>query len=200
MAKPRRTETGEGAPTKSAPPEAAAEWVALDALTPWAGNPRINDIAAAKVAESIKRFGFGSPILARRDGEIIAGHTRLKAAQMLGLDRVPVRYLDLDPADAHLLALADNKLGEVAAWDNAELAAALSSYGLEDAEFAGWDSAELEKLANEVVDFGPLDAASDDSPRADAGFAVLIECSDEVEQLAVIERCQAEGWRCRALI
>ena len=99
--------------------EAAAEWVALDALTPWADNPRDNDAAVQDVADSIKRFGFASPIIARReDGEVIAGHTRLKAAHRLGLDRVPVRFLDLDPTDARLLALADNKLGELADWSD----------------------------------------------------------------------------------
>ena len=99
--------------------ESAAEWVALDALTPWEDNPRDNDAAVQDVADSIKRFGFASPIIARReDGEVIAGHTRLKAAHRLGLDRVPVRFLDLDPTDARLLALADNKLGELADWSD----------------------------------------------------------------------------------
>ena len=99
--------------------ESAAEWVALDALTPWEDNPRDNDAAVQDVADSIKRFGFASPIIARReDGEVIAGHTRLKAARRLGLDRVPVRFLDLDPTDARLLALADNKLGELADWSD----------------------------------------------------------------------------------
>lgn len=128
-------------------------------LLPWDRNPRRNDIAAQKVAESIKRFGFGSPILARReDGEVIAGHTRLKAAEMLGIDKVPVRYLDLDPADAHLLALADNKLGEVADWNAPQLADVLSDFSLEAVELAGWDSKALEDLADEVADFGPLES------------------------------------------
>ena len=70
------------------------------------------------MAKSIKRFGFGAPIVARRaDDEVIAGHTRLAAAVALGLTKVPVRFLDLDPADAHLLALADNKLNEHASWE-----------------------------------------------------------------------------------
>ena len=130
--------------------EAAAEWVDIGALKPWADNPRINDAAVAKVVESIKRFGFGAPIVARRaDGEIIAGHTRLKAAQALGLDRVPVRWMDLDPADAHLLAIADNKIS--GDWHNGALADALSDYSLEDAELAGWTSDEIEKLADEIL-------------------------------------------------
>ena len=44
---------------------AAAVYVAVDELTPWADNPRINAGAVEHVAESIKRFGFASPIIAR---------------------------------------------------------------------------------------------------------------------------------------
>lgn len=131
--------------------EVAAVWVDRSTLTPWKENPRKNQKAIAKVAASIKRFGFGSPILARAGGEVIAGHTRLLAAESLGLHRVPVRYLDLDPAEAHLLALADNKLGEIAEWDDALVASILSKYGLEDAALAGFDSKELDRLAAEFM-------------------------------------------------
>ena len=107
--------------------EAAAVWVDIGELKAWENNPRKNDGAPVrKVAESIKRFGFASPIIARKsNGEIIAGHTRFMAAQELGLTKVPVRYLDLDPADAHLLAIADNRVAEEADWDDEKLSAIL---------------------------------------------------------------------------
>jgi ParB-like chromosome segregation protein Spo0J len=125
-------------------------------LKRWADNPRRNEKAVPKVMASMKRFGWGAPILARKaDGEIIAGHTRLSAAEALGMTRAPVRFLDLDPADAHLLALADNKLNEVAEWDDAAVARILSDYGLDDAALAGWDSAELDKMAASIPDFLP---------------------------------------------
>lgn len=147
-------------PNPASEKEAAAVWVSRSALKPWGKNPRKNDAAVAKVVESIKRFGFGAPIIARSaDGEVIAGHTRLRAAEALGLDRVPVRYLDLDPAEAHLLALADNKLGEVAEWDAGAVASILSEYGLEDAALAGWDSKELDTLA---ASLDPGEPAVDD--------------------------------------
>jgi ParB-like chromosome segregation protein Spo0J len=137
-------------------PEVAAVWVDIASLHRWKDNPRRNEKAVPKVVESIRRFGFAAPILARKaDGEIIAGHTRLAAAEVLGLTRVPVRYMDLDPADAHLLALADNKLNDVAEWDDSAVARILSEYGLEDAAIAGWDSAELDKMAASVPDFLP---------------------------------------------
>jgi len=97
----------------------AAEWIDVSELKPWAENPRVNDHAVEEVAASIKRFGFGAPVVARlEDNMIIAGHTRVKAAQSLNLDKIPVRFLDLDLVDAKLLALADNRVAEVASWDD----------------------------------------------------------------------------------
>ena len=135
-------------------PEAAAVWVAIADLKPWASNPRDNSKAIAEVSKSIRRFGWGSPIVAnKRDGEIIAGHTRFAAAQRLKLDKVPVRWLDLDPADAHALALADNKVGEVATWDDATLRQVLQE--LQDADASlladtGFSEEELAALMGEV--------------------------------------------------
>lgn len=146
--------------------EPAAVWVARSALHAWDANPRTNQHAVAGVVESIKRFGFASPIIARANGEVIAGHTRLLAAEVLGLDRVPVRYMDLDPAEAHLLALADNKLGEVADWDLPAVAVILSDYGLTDAQLAGWDAAALDALGRELA--GPVEVVEDDVPEAPA--------------------------------
>ena len=133
--------------------ETAAEWVPIGDVTPWAKNPRNNAEAVGKVAESIRRFGFASPIIARKaDGSVIAGHTRLAAAQLLGLDQIPVRFLDLDPADAALLALADNRLGEVASWNLPELSGILKDLqGELDLDVAGFSPEELEDLLREDV-------------------------------------------------
>ena len=164
----RAEATTVGASTPNSPvrvDEPAAVWVLRSALHAWADNPRKNDgEPVAKVAASIKRFGFASPIIARSNGEVIAGHTRLKAAEVLGLDRVPVRYLDLDPAEAHLLALADNKLNEEAEWHSAAVASLLSDYSLDDAALAGWDSDDLEKLADELGALEPKEVVEDEVP------------------------------------
>ena len=131
--------------------EQAATWLPIGDLTPWADNPRENDHAVPEVARSIERFGFGAPILARPiDGgglEVIAGHTRLKAAQSLGLDRVPVRVLDLDPTDARLLALADNRLGELADWSSGleDVLRQMGNDGV-DLDGLGWTAEELDAL------------------------------------------------------
>lgn len=98
--------------------EPAAEWVPLSALKRWKKNPRNNKKAVAAVVESIKLYGFGAPLIARKaDGEIIGGDTRIQAAQMLELEAVPVRYMDLPADKAHALALLDNKANEIATWD-----------------------------------------------------------------------------------
>ena len=66
------------------------EWVERDRLFCSPANPRLNDDAVPHVAASIRRFGWQQPIVAKLSGEVIAGNTRLKAAQELGIDRVPV--------------------------------------------------------------------------------------------------------------
>jgi hypothetical protein len=135
-----------------------AEWVPLDELVPWSENPRANDAAVAAVAESIERWGWGAVILARKaNREVIAGHTRLKAAQKLNLAKVPVRYLDLSESEAHALALADNRVGELAAWDDSldEVVRALEADGV-DLSSLGWSS-------DELADMLALPAAPDDT-------------------------------------
>ena len=130
-------------------PEAAAVWCPVEDLTPWDDNPRLNDEAVGKVRDSIKRFGFAAPIVARKeDGMVIAGHTRLRAAVELGLEKVPVRWMDLDPADARMLALADNKLGEVAEWDDPVLARLLQEMAAsgQDLDLIGYDDDDLSAL------------------------------------------------------
>ena len=59
-------------------------------ITPYANNPRRNDAAVAKVAESIRQYGFQQPIVVDKHSVVIVGHTRLLAAQSLGLKEVPV--------------------------------------------------------------------------------------------------------------
>ncbi len=145
--------------------ESAAEWTPRTSLKPWGKNPRRNDPAVKKVADSIQRFGFGAPLLARRETrEVIAGHTRLKAAEVLGLDLVPVRWLDLSEREAHLLALADNRLGELAEWDDSAVAEILSDYSLDDADLAGWSAKDLEEIG---ASLDPGEPAADAEPQID---------------------------------
>lgn len=155
----------------------AAEWVLLSDLVPWDRNPRENEAASAVVAGSLVRFGFGAPIVARREGrEVIAGHTRLAAVQLLPamwaaaseddravwsadavrlatdpMPRVPVRLLDLDENEAHALALADNRLGELAGWSD-DLGDVLRGLGEEGVSLdgLGWANSAITAMLDPV--------------------------------------------------
>lgn len=87
----------------------------LNEIKPYANNPRKNDAAVPKVASSIKEFGFKVPIIIDSNGEIVAGHTRYKAAKQLKLENVPCIIAD-DLTDEQIKAfrLADNKVAEAA--------------------------------------------------------------------------------------
>ena len=90
----------------------------LTELREYENNPRFNDNAVPAVAESIKNFGFKVPIVIDADGIIVTGHTRKKAAEMLGLESVPCIVADdLTPEQIKAFRLIDNKVAEIAHWD-----------------------------------------------------------------------------------
>lgn len=90
----------------------------VERLRPYVNNPRKNDKAVKKVAESIQKFGFNVPITVDKDGVIATGHTRLKAAILLGMTEVPVIVLaDLNEEQINAWRLVDNKTSEIAEWD-----------------------------------------------------------------------------------
>ena len=90
----------------------------LSELKPYDNNQRHNDVAVQPVANSIREFGFKVPIVVDADNVIIAGHTRYRAAQQLGLDTVPCIVADdLSPQQVKAFRLADNKVSEFAMWD-----------------------------------------------------------------------------------
>ena len=114
-------------------------------LIPYINNPRNNDDAIDAVASSIKNFGFKVPIVIDSNNEIINGHTRLKAAKKLGLETVPVIVADdLTPEQIKAFRLADNKVGEIATWDENALALELEDLDFDVSEFG------FEELVNDT--------------------------------------------------
>lgn len=103
-------------------------------LVPYENNPRVNDYAVKKVLESIKEFGFRNPILVDADMVIIAGHTRREASILAGLSEVPYIIADdLTPDQVKAYRIADNKLAELATWDEDMLKEEL--WGLQEVDF-----------------------------------------------------------------
>lgn len=102
--------------------------IELSNLVEYENNPRNNDSAVEAVAASIREFGFKVPIVVDENNVIIAGHTRLKAARMLGLETAPCIVADdLTPEQIKAFRLADNKVGELAGWNFAKLEEELSA-------------------------------------------------------------------------
>jgi DNA modification methylase len=105
--------------TERAPAALAIEWWPVDKPRPYAGNPRAcPDEAVEKVASSLAEFGFRQPLVVDEEGEVVVGHTRLLAAQRLGLAAVPVhvaRGLSAEQVKAY--RLADNRTAQGTSWD-----------------------------------------------------------------------------------
>ena len=125
--------------------------VAIELVIPYANNPRINDDGVNKLAASIKEFGFRQPIVVDKDYVIIVGHTRLKAAQKLGLKTVPINIAeDLTAAQVKAYRIADNRIAEEADWDKIKLSGELEEVEEDfpdlDLSLLGFDVDELEKL------------------------------------------------------
>ena len=93
----------------------------IDEIHEYEGNARRNDAGVAKVAESIKNFGFLNPIVIDANGVIISGHTRLKAARQLRMETVPCIVQDMSEEDAKLARIVDNKSHEYSTWDVGKL-------------------------------------------------------------------------------
>jgi site-specific DNA-methyltransferase (adenine-specific) len=137
-----------------------------DRPIPYARNPRkISAQAISAVAGSIKEFGFKSPIIVDAEGVIINGHTRLKAAQSLGLTVVPVVVAsDLTPAQVQAYRLADNRVAEFSEWDADLLKIELDECPI-DLGFASFDDLlkDLPDPEPETMDEGDPDAVPEEA-------------------------------------
>ncbi len=113
--------------------------LSLAEIQPYERNPRKNDKAVEAVAASIERFGFLVPLVIDKAGIIVAGHTRYKAAQKIGLQTVPcVIAEELSEDQIKAFRIADNKVAEFAEWDGellplelADIAMDMTAFGFE---------------------------------------------------------------------
>ena len=105
-------------------PDPAIEMLPVDALRPWARNARTHSKKQVRqIAESIRTFGFTNPILIDAQHCILAGHGRIEAAKLLGMEKVPCVRLDhMTMEQKRAYVLADNKLALNAGWDDEVLA------------------------------------------------------------------------------
>ena len=130
------------------------EPMAVTRLRPCARNARTHSKKQIRqIADSIRKFGFTNPVLIGDDDEIVAGHGRVEAAKLIGLQSVPaVRLSHLDAAQRRAYVLADNKLALNAGWDRDLLAIELQTLiDLDfDVEITGFSLAEVDLVLDEA--------------------------------------------------
>ena len=146
--------------------------VSIDTIKPYENNPRKNDRSVKAVARSIEEFGFRQPIVVDSDNVIIVGHTRYRAAKMLGLKEVPVIVAsDLDEEKAAAYRIADNSSGEASEWDFDALVAELENIEMVDMADFNIDEV-LKKYSDNVAK-----KKADDDGCGEVPFAVDLDSS-----------------------
>lgn len=151
-------------------------------LKPRSGNPRSHTSRQIRqIATSIKRFGFVNPILTDDLGHVIAGHGRLEAAGMLGMETVPtVRLSGMTEAEIRAYVIADNRLAELAGWDANLLRIEfdwLDTHGLEiDPVITGFDLPDIDFILTDETTGDPDPA--DQMPVQDADAPVVTQQGD----------------------
>jgi ParB-like chromosome segregation protein Spo0J len=163
---------------------------AIDRVIPYDRNPRNNEAAVAKVAASLREFGWRQPIVVDAKGIIIAGHTRLLAARSLEMAEVPVHVADtLTPDQVRAYRLADNRIGQEAEWDDELLVQELLALRLADVDLGitGFDEAELEELLAEHTEQDEPDLTAEQ-------FRVMVTCIDAREQQELFDELNGQGY------
>jgi len=157
-------------------------------ITPYEKNPRkIPDRAIEIVAESLKRFGWQQPLIVDAHRVIVAGHTRLLAAQRIGENMVPVIVADkLTEEEIRAFRIADNRTHDFTSWDYPELISELEALPDFADVLALQDWQSIIDTFEEKYDF---DIDVPDEVRADAegGFAVTLVFVDKEKATAAQE-------------
>lgn len=147
-----------------------ATYVSIDTIKPYENNPRTNDAGIDALAESILQFGWQQPIVVDKNGVIIVGHTRYKAAKKLGYKEVPVSVADwLTEEQARAYRIADNKTASLSTWDYDKLVEEIQQAANTDFSQLGFSNIELLGLSG---DFMP-DGFGDEEGYGDIGEAQL---------------------------
>src|SRR5581483_7691263 len=159
---------------------AAAYWTRIGKLSKWERNPRRNADAVPRVARSIRQYGFVAPVVVWRSRRrLVAGHTRIAALELIlakepgfvprdapGVGLVPVRFHEFtDEAEAAAYAIADNKLTELAEWDEQKLGEIFAEIKLADETLlaeTGFAAGDIEQFIREAS--GPDLVGEDPGP------------------------------------
>lgn len=146
-------------------------------------NPRNNDGAVDYVAESIRSYGFKVPIVIDKNGVIVAGHTRCKAAEKIGMETVPCIVADdLTDEQVRAFRIADNKVSDFSIWDNKLLLEELDEIG--DDLFTRFEDGDI---------FNTVLNEADNSVIEDNDYGVIFEAVFKSEDEGKIQKIK-EAW------
>ena len=156
------------------------QYMPVTALKPYERNARTHNRHQRRaIARSIEKYGFLNPVLIDSNGRIIAGHGRVEAAKMLGLDEVPTVLIEhLTQGQIRAYIIADNRLGELAGWDKAILAIELQHLiTVEEIDIldTGFEIAEVDQIIAEAN--GPLNM-EDPVPELNKNLQAVSEPGD----------------------
>ena len=151
------------------PSELEIKFMPMADLSPDPANARLHsDRNIEAVVGSLRRFGQQKPIVIDSDGIIRAGNGTFQAATKLGWERIAVVQTDLEGAEATAYAIADNRAGELATWDQDVLAKSLIALkgegdGQDGLDGTGFSGGDLQAL------FGGLPIPEGEEGAIDAG-------------------------------
>jgi ParB-like chromosome segregation protein Spo0J len=177
-----------------------------ESLIPYARNARTHsEQQIQQIAASMREFGFTNPVLIDETGEIIAGHGRVMAAKHLALPEVPCLILTgLTAAQRQAYVLADNKLAELAGWDEDLLAQELKTLQSMDfdLEMIGFDMKDVENLI--IEESGQQQEqklnGQTNSFEYQEKYAVLVICNNEPHQAEIYNKLMSMGLTCKVLV
>ena len=159
-------------------PSPTLELIPPDRLRPWTRNARTHSKKQLRqIADSIRTFGFTNPVLIDEDGTILAGHGRVAAAKMIGLETVPcLRIANMTAEQKRAYVIADNKLALNAGWDEEILAIELEGLLATDLDFdigvTGFSIPEIDSLIEGLTPEEAGDPIEDTLPAHEDGPTV----------------------------
>jgi len=172
----------------------------LTEIREYENNPRKNDKAIAPVAASIKNFGFQQPIVIDKNGVIVAGHTRYKAAKLLGLAKVPcVCASDLSEEQIRAYRIADNKTSDISEWDFAKLEKELEQ--IQEIEMNQFEQILLDaESIEEAEKTNKKESISKPMPNlTELTCRVIVDCKNVKEQQECADYLQEAGYNARTV-
>ena len=165
----------------------------IDSVAPHPRNPRKGDVEL--IGESIQANGFyGAIVVQRSSGHIVVGNHRWKAAKANGATQIPALLMDCDDDRALRIMLADNKASDDADNEPGGLRELLAELSSTDTGLSGTLYSDDDAVVRSL-------AAADGSTRlGEMQYQLIVDCRDQDEQAALLERLIGEGYECRALM